>query len=71
MSKVNAVEAMSYAGGGVSIGAALTLTEIGVIVGIATAFLTFVLNAWYTYRKDQREKMESAARLAQFGIYDE
>lgn len=71
MSKLNATEVTSYAGGAVSIGASLTLTEIGVIVGIATALLTFGLNVWYTYRKDQREKAESAARLAQFGVYGE
>lgn len=69
--KVNAVEVTSYAGAGVSVGSALTLTEIGVIVGIVTALLTFGLNVVYTYRKDKREKAESAARLAQLGVYDE
>ena len=53
----------SYAGGAVSIGASLTLTDIGILVGIVTALLTFVLNAVYTYRRDQREQRESEARL--------
>ena len=44
-------------------GASLTLTDIGVIVGIATAVLTFSLNAYFMWRKDQREQRESDARL--------
>lgn len=71
MTKLSGHEATSYAGSAVSIFASLTLTEIGVIVGIATALLTLGLNAWYTFRKDQREKAETAARLAQFGVYGE
>lgn len=63
MSKLTGTEVTSYAGGAVSIGASLTLTEIGIIVGIVTALLTFTLNAIYTFRKDQREERESAARL--------
>lgn len=54
----------SYAGSAVTIGASLTLTEIGVIVGIATALLTFLANAVYMYRKDRREQRESDAALA-------
>lgn len=61
MSKLSAPELGSYAGGAVSIGASLTLTEIGVIVGIITAVLTFVVNVVYTYRRDQREERALAA----------
>lgn len=63
MSRHSGPEVTSYAGAAVSVGSALTLTEIGVVVGIATALLTFVLNAVYMYRKDRREKAESEARL--------
>ena len=56
-------EITSYAGGIVSITSSLTLTDIGVIIGIATALLTFGLNAIYMYRKDRREQIESAAAL--------
>lgn len=63
VSKISAPEVSSYAGGAVSIGASLTLTDIGIIVGIITALLTFGLNAVYTYRRDQREQRESEARL--------
>ena len=63
MSRHTGPEVASYAGGAVSIASSLTLTEIGVIVGIATALLTFALNAIYMYRKDKREKSESEARL--------
>lgn len=67
MSKLTPPELTSYAGGAVSIGASLTLTEIGVIVGILTALLTFGLNTIYMYRKDKREQRESEARLAALG----
>lgn len=63
MSRHSGPEVASYAGGAVSVGSALTLTEIGVIIGIATAILTFLLNVVYMYRKDKREKTESDARL--------
>lgn len=63
MSRHSGPEVASYAGGAVSIGSALTLTDIGIIVGIGTALLTLVLNMVYMYRKDKREKMESEARL--------
>lgn len=56
MSKLTAPELTSYAGGLVSIGASLTLTQWGVIAGIVTALLTFALNAVYMYRKDRREQ---------------
>lgn len=56
------VEATSYAGAITSIGASLTLADIGVIVGIVTALLTFWLNAWYTRLKYKLEEQERAAR---------
>jgi uncharacterized membrane protein (DUF485 family) len=65
MSKLSAPELTSYAGGAASIGASLTLTEIGVMVGIVTALLTFLINGVYMYRKDRREQRESDAHLAQ------
>jgi hypothetical protein len=65
------VKTASYTGGGVSVVSALTLTEIGIIVGIATAILTLVINALYTYRKDRREKLETEARLKKLRGRDE
>jgi hypothetical protein len=64
MSKPSTSEVMSYAGGMTSIGASLTLTEFGVLVGIVTAMLTFIINAIYVYRRDRREQRESDAALA-------
>lgn len=64
MSRHSATEVTSYAGGVASIISSLTLTDIGVIVGIATALLTFAGNAFYMYRKDKREQVESDERLA-------
>lgn len=75
MSKLSGPEVGSYAGGAVSVAASLTLTEVGIIVGIVTALLTFALNAWYTRRKNEREQMlaelerrEREARLAQLEV---
>lgn len=68
MSKVSAPEVTSYAGGIASIGASLTLTEIGIIVGIVTALLTFGVNVVYMYRKDKREQRESEATLAKLEV---
>jgi preprotein translocase subunit SecG len=59
LSKMSPTEVTSYAGGVTAIGASLTLTQIGVIVGIATALLTFAMNALYTYNKTKREQRES------------
>jgi hypothetical protein len=63
MKNVSAAEVISYAGGATSIGASLTMTELGVMVGIVTAILTFIVNLVFTYRKDRREQRESDARL--------
>ena len=72
MTKISAPEMGSYAGGVTAIGASLTLTEVGVLVGIFTALLTFLLNAWYTRQKNAREQRladlelrEREQRLAQ------
>lgn len=64
MSKLNPLEVSSYAGGATAIGAGLTLNQIGVLVGIATAVLTLIVNIIYTVRKDRREQRESDAALA-------
>lgn len=64
MSKHTGIAVTSYAGGAASIISSLTLTDVGIIVGIATALLTFVVNAIYTYRKDKREQMATDAALA-------
>lgn len=51
-----AVQAASYAGAGTSVIAGLTLTDIGVIIGIVTAILTLAFNVIYQVRKDRREQ---------------
>jgi hypothetical protein len=45
---------VSYAGGSVSVLSALTLTDWGILIGIATAIGTFALNLYYQHRRDQR-----------------
>jgi len=57
ISKTTPPEVGSYAGAAVTVATSLTLTEFGVIVGIATALLTFVLNAWYTHQRNTREHL--------------
>jgi hypothetical protein len=64
MIKQIAPEVTSVAGSAASIGASLTLTNIGVIVGILTALLTCAINLAYMYRKDKREQRESDATIA-------
>jgi ABC-type uncharacterized transport system permease subunit len=61
--RISPTEAASYAGSTVAVGTSLTLTDIGVLAGIATAILTFGLNAYFMWRKDQREQRESDARM--------
>lgn len=67
MNQVSPPEAGSYAGAVVAIVASLTLTQWGIIVGIATALATFVLNAFYLHRRDLREQRETDATLAKLG----
>lgn len=50
------MSATSYAGAAAAAVSALTLTDIGIIVGIVTALLTFVANMIYQRRKDRREQ---------------
>lgn len=59
------VSATSYAGGLASVLSALTLTDVGIIVGIITALATFALNATYHWRKDRREREAHELRLEQ------
>lgn len=75
MSRITVPEFSSYAGAISAVCASLTLTDIGVAVGIGTAVLTFAMNALYMRRKDAREQRqadldarESEARLAALGI---
>jgi hypothetical protein len=58
------VTATSYVGSGASIVSALTLTDVGILIGIATALLTLLLNAVYHWRRDKREREAHAIRVA-------
>lgn len=58
------VTTASYTGSGVSIVSALTLTDIGIIVGIVTALMTLLMNAAYHWRRDRREREAHEMRLA-------
>ncbi|SCB10358.1 HP1 family phage holin [Cupriavidus alkaliphilus] len=63
MRQTNPAEVSSYAGSLVAVLSSLTLTDIGIIVGIVTALATFALNAFYMRRKDQREREAHIARM--------
>ncbi|WP_322405255.1 holin [Massilia luteola] len=65
MSRPSIFGVVSYVAGAASIGASLTLADVGTAVGIATAVLTCVTNTVYTYRRDRREQRECDARIAQ------
>jgi protein-L-isoaspartate O-methyltransferase len=65
MSRPGILGVASYVAGIASIGASLTLADVGTAVGIATAVLTCVTNTVYTYRRDRREQRECEARFAQ------
>lgn len=56
--------AASYAGAVVSVVSSLTLTEIGIIIGIVTALLTFAFNVIYGWRRERREQAIHDAQLA-------
>lgn len=56
MTDDRAMSAASYAGAGISVLSGLTLTDVGIIVGIATAVLTFIANVIWQVRKDRRER---------------
>jgi len=63
MKNLSSMEVTSYAGSVSSIGAALTFTNIGVIVGIITALATCIANVIYMARKDRREERALQAQL--------
>lgn len=67
MRQTNPTEVSSYAGSVVAVLSSLTLTDVGIIVGIATALATFWLNAHYMRRKDRRQDEEHQARMRAMG----
>lgn len=54
---------ISYGGGIVSIMAALTLTDWGIVLGMITAVATFCVN-WYYKNRDDARAREAQAHLA-------
>lgn len=63
----------SYFGAAFSVGAALTLTQWGILVGILTAIITAIGNIVFQRRRDKREviqlalaEKESEMRMAVF-----
>jgi protein-L-isoaspartate O-methyltransferase len=64
MNKPHIPEVASYLAGIASIGVSMTLTDVGALVGIVIAVLSFCANTIFTYRRDRREQRESEAKLA-------
>lgn len=58
-----AMSATSYAGATVSVVSGLTLTDVGIIIGIVTAIVTFAANMIYQHRKDKREQALYEAQM--------
>lgn len=68
------IPAFSYAGGAASVLSALTLSDVGILVGIITALGTFALTVFYKIRqgrmearylkdRDERERVQHALML--------
>jgi len=55
---------ISYGGGIVSIMAALTLTDWGIVLGMITAVATFCVNWYYKHQNNTRAREEHEAYLA-------
>ena len=68
ISKTTPPEVGSYTGALVTVVTSLTLTQFGVIVGIFTALLTFLLNAWYTRERNMREREQNTREQMQADI---
>lgn len=69
------IKSASYGGATLSIWSALTLSDVGIIIGIITALLTFALNVWWVRQKmkrsavrEMREIEEHNARMAALGV---
>lgn len=77
MSKTSIPEITSYAGAASSFGiGAMTMNELACLIGIVLGVLTFLMNLWYTHRKDKREQrlkdleeQELLARILEKGSY--
>lgn len=54
---------ISYAGGATSVLSALTLTDVGILVGIASALITLAFNIVFQRRRDRREAEAHELRL--------
>ena len=61
---------ISYGGGIVSIMAALTLTDWGIVLGMITAVATFCVNWYYKHRDDARAREAHEAHLASLMMMD-
>ena len=53
----------SYSGGIIAVLSALTLTEWGIVSGILTALGTFILNAYFQWKRDRREQELNDANI--------
>ena len=49
---------------GVDLATSVTLSDLGILVGIFTGLLSALVNLVYTWRKDRREQRESDATWA-------
>ncbi|QNN56486.1 hypothetical protein H9K76_18390 [Diaphorobacter ruginosibacter] len=54
----------AYGGGATAFVSGLTLSEVGVIVGIVVAVLGLLLGQFWSWRRDRREQREMDVRLS-------
>ena len=57
-------QTMTYGGAGTAIVSGITLSQIGVVVGIAVGIVGLALQIWYTMRRDRREQELHRQRMS-------
>ena len=58
-------QTMTYGGAGTAVVAGLSLSEVGVIIGIVVGIVGLCLQWYYAHRRDLREAEQHAKRMAE------
>lgn len=57
-------------GAGVLSFGGITANDLAVIVGLVLTVCGFLINLWFQWRRDRRERLEHEARMAERGFYE-
>lgn len=66
-----ATQSMTYGGAGTAVAAGLTLSKLGVIVGIIVGLTGLCLQGWATIRRDARETQAHRIQMARMRVLKE